>query len=146
MKKKKEGKVERKPKFNNFQITWNDCNSEGKFEKKEESVQMAFMAIGDDEVITCNFQIDSDGKSDDDVNSFIERLHSNLKDSYARNKELKQKINFLIQDNASLFRLNKNLKAENDNLNKVETNLYAELDRKIKLCEMFKREQGEWII
>ena len=86
------------------------------------------MAIGDDEVTTCNSQPDSDEESDDDVNSFIERLHSSLKDSYARNKELKQKINFLIQDNASLLRLNKNLKVENDNLNKVETDLHVELD------------------
>ena len=86
-----------------------------KSKKREESAQMTFMAIGDDGVITCNSQIDSDEESDDNVNSFIERLHNNLKDSYARNKKLKQKINFLIQDNASLFRLNKNLKAENDN-------------------------------
>ena len=35
MKKKKEGKVEQKPKFNNFQIIWNDCNSECEVEKKK---------------------------------------------------------------------------------------------------------------
>ncbi|KAL3510113.1 hypothetical protein ACH5RR_029514 [Cinchona calisaya] len=48
-KKKKEG---RKPRFNNFQITWDDCNSEGEVEEEMESAQMAFMAIGDNEAIT----------------------------------------------------------------------------------------------
>ena len=70
-------------------------------------------------------------------------MHSSLKDSYVRNKELKQKINFLIQDNASLFRLSKDLKVENNNLNKVQTDLRIKLDRKIKLCELFKKEQGD---
>ena len=54
MKKKKEGKVERKSKFNNFQITWNDCNLNGDVEEEKESAQMIFMAIGDDEITTCN--------------------------------------------------------------------------------------------
>ena len=82
---------------------------------------MAFMAIGDDEVTTCNSQLNSDDESDEDVNSFIERLHDSLKESCARNKQLKQKINFLIQDNTNLFRQNKNLKDENDHLKKNET-------------------------
>ncbi|KAL3516452.1 hypothetical protein ACH5RR_023354 [Cinchona calisaya] len=47
-KKNKEG---RKPRFNKFQITWDDCNSEGEVEEEMESAQMAFMAIGDDEVL-----------------------------------------------------------------------------------------------
>ena len=107
MKKKREGNVERKPRFNNFQITWNDCNSDGDVEEEEESAQMAFMAIGDDEVTTCNSQLDSDDETDADVNFFIKKLHDSLKESYATNKALKQKINFLIQNNANLFRQKK---------------------------------------
>ena len=118
MKKKKEGKVKQKSKLNNFQITWNDCSSDGDVEEEEESAQMAFMNIGDDELTTCNSQPVSDDKSDDDIEFFIERLHNRLKESYARNKELKQKISFLFQDNANLFQQNKKLKAENDLLQK----------------------------
>ena len=51
-KKKKEEKVERKSRFNNFQITWNECNSDGEIEEEEKSVQMTSMAIGDDEITT----------------------------------------------------------------------------------------------
>ena len=72
MKKKKKEKIEQKPKFNNFQIIWNDCNSDGEIEEEEESAQMTFMTIGDNEVGTCNSQLDSDEESDDDVNFFIE--------------------------------------------------------------------------
>ena len=101
------------------------------------------MAIGDDEVTTCNSQLNSDDESDDDVNSFIKRLHDSLKEFYTRNKELKQTINFLIQNNANLFRQNKNLKDKNDNLKRLETDLHVEIDRKIKFCEMLKKEQGD---
>ncbi|XP_071903977.1 uncharacterized protein [Coffea arabica] len=89
MKKKKENKSERKPKFNNFQITWNDCNSEGEVEEEEESAQVAFMAIGDEAVTQCNSQTDSDSESDVDINSFLEKMHNSLKEFYVRNKELK---------------------------------------------------------
>ena len=64
---------------------------------------MAFMAIGDDEITTCNPQLVSDDETENDLESFIERLHDSLKESYAKNKELKQKISFLLQDNAHLF-------------------------------------------
>ena len=103
IKKKKEGKAEQKSKFNNFQITWNECNSFGDVNEVEESVQMTFMTIGNDEVTTCNSQLNSDNESDDDIESFIERLHDSLKESYTRNKELKQKISFLLQNNVNLF-------------------------------------------
>ena len=103
MKKKKEGKDERKSKFNNFQIAWNDCNSDGDVEEEEKSAQMVFMAIGDDEVTTCNSQPVSDDESDDDIASFIERLHDSLKESYIRNKELKQKISFFTSRQCKSF-------------------------------------------
>ena len=143
MKKKKEGKPEQKQKFNNFQITWNDCNSDGDVEEEEESAHMAFTAIDDDEVTTCNSQPVSDDEFDDDIESFIERLHDSLKESYVRNKELKQKISFLLQDNVNLFQRNKKLKAENNYFKKNETVLHFEFDRKIKLCDLFKKEQSD---
>ena len=104
---------------------------------------MAFIAISDDEVTTYNTQLNSDDGSDDDVdvNSFIERLHDSLKEFYARNKELK--LHFLIQNNANLFRQYKNLKDENDNLQRVATDLHIQIDRKIKFCEMLNKEQGD---
>ena len=141
MKKKKENKIERKPKFNNFQITWNDCNSEGEVEEEEESAQVAFMAIRDEEVTQCISQTNSDSESDDDVNSFLEKMHNSLKESYVKNKELKQKISFLIQDNANLFRQNKCLKHENDNLKRTETDVLAELYKKKNYCDLLNSEQ-----
>ncbi|XP_027166085.1 DNA ligase 1-like [Coffea eugenioides] len=93
MKKKKEEKIERKSKFNNFQITWNDCNSEGEVEEKEESAHMAFMAIGVDEITTCNSQFDSDDESDDDINSFMERLCGEDDDAGVQEEQKKLTIN-----------------------------------------------------
>ena len=103
---------------------------------------MAFMAIGDEEVTTCNSLTDSDSESDDDVNSFLEKMHNSLKESYVRNKELKQKISFLIQDNANLYRQNKHLKNENENLKRIELDLHAKLERKINFCDILKNEQN----
>ena len=81
----KKRKGERKPRFNNFQFTWNECNSDGEIEEEEESAQLAFMTIGDDEITTCNSQFNSDDETDDDLESFIKNLHDSLKESYVRN-------------------------------------------------------------
>ncbi|KAL3509732.1 hypothetical protein ACH5RR_029133 [Cinchona calisaya] len=75
-KKKKEG---RKPRFNNFQIKWDDCNSEGEVEEETESAQMAFMGIVDDEV-NSNY----DSNDENDFEAFILKLHDSLKESYAK--------------------------------------------------------------
>ncbi|KAL3527709.1 hypothetical protein ACH5RR_012365 [Cinchona calisaya] len=112
-KKKKEG---RKPRFNNFQIIWDDCNFEGEVEEEMESAQMAFMAIGDDEV---NSNYDSnDENGEDDLETFILKLHDNLKESYARNKELVKKSNDLLNANSKLVNENNRLSQENRDLKK----------------------------
>ena len=86
VKKKEDGKVERKTKFNNFQITWNECNSDGEVEEEDEAAQMAFMAIGDNEVTSLHSQSESDDDDNDDLESFVEKLHNARKVSYHRNK------------------------------------------------------------
>ncbi|KAL3534602.1 hypothetical protein ACH5RR_003063 [Cinchona calisaya] len=78
----KKKKERRKPRFNNFQIAWDDCNSEGEVEEEMESAQMAFMAIGDEEV-NSNY----DSSDENDLETFILKLPDSLKESYARNKE-----------------------------------------------------------
>ena len=143
MKKMKDGKADRKPRFNNFQITWNECNSEGEVEEEEESAQMAFMAIGNNEVTSTHSQSESDNDEDDDLESFVEKLHNALKESYDKNKQLKQKMAFLIQENASLFQQNKQLKTDNESLVRAGCNVQDELDRKTNICEMLKERQGD---
>ena len=61
------------------------------------------MAIGDDEITTCNSQLDTDDEFDDDINSIMERLHNNLKESYVRNKELKKRSIFLFKTMQTFF-------------------------------------------
>ena len=84
-KKKKEGRTERKPRLNNFQITWNECNSEGEIEEEEETAQMAFMAFGDNEVTSNQHQSDSE-EDDDDLESFVGKLHDSLKNHMLETK------------------------------------------------------------
>ncbi|KAL3533208.1 hypothetical protein ACH5RR_006729 [Cinchona calisaya] len=57
-KKKKEGK---KPCFNNLQIAWDDCNSEGEVENEVEIAQMAFIAFVDEGVCLKNTTKDESG-------------------------------------------------------------------------------------
>ncbi|KAL3527750.1 hypothetical protein ACH5RR_012406 [Cinchona calisaya] len=111
--KKKKGS--RKPHFNNFQITWDDCNSDGEVEKKYEEDQMAFMALGNNEV-SCSY--DSCDDDNDDIESFIFKMYKCLKESYAWNKELKIKINALLSANSKLVHENNFLTKENDALKK----------------------------
>ena len=100
---KKEGKGERRQKFSNFQLTWNKCNSDGEIEEEEESTQMTFMAIGDENVSSNNSTLENDDEYDENLESFVEKLHESSKDSYAKNKELNIKINALLCENSKLF-------------------------------------------
>ena len=43
--------------YNNFKITWNDCNSESKVEKEDEMAQMVFLFIGNNEIFS-NYSYD----------------------------------------------------------------------------------------
>ncbi|KAL3513390.1 hypothetical protein ACH5RR_026107 [Cinchona calisaya] len=108
----KRRKDSRKPHFNNFQITWDDCNSDGEVEEEYEEAQMAFMALGNNEVSSscdsCDDSCDSDNDNDD-VESFIFKMHECLKESYAKNKELKIKINTLLSANSKLVHENNSL-------------------------------------
>ncbi|KAL3519173.1 hypothetical protein ACH5RR_021762 [Cinchona calisaya] len=57
----KRKKDSRKPYFNNLKITWDDCNSDEEVEEEYEEVQMAFMALRNNEVClesTKEFKID----------------------------------------------------------------------------------------
>ena len=52
------------------------------------------MIIGDDEVLSSYSSHDeNDDNIDDDVEAFVIKLYESLKESYAKNKELKIKIN-----------------------------------------------------
>ena len=80
---------------------------------------MAFMAIGDDEKSTCNSFLENDDEHDNDLELFVVKLHENLKDSYAKNKDLKIKINALLYENSKLFQENERLKKKNNDLEKA---------------------------
>ncbi|KAL3520312.1 hypothetical protein ACH5RR_018461 [Cinchona calisaya] len=111
----KRRKDSRKPHFNNFQITWDDCNSDGEVEEEYEEAQMAFLALGNNEVSSnCDSCDDSCDNDNDDVESFIFKMHECLKASYAKNKELKIKINTLLSANSKLVHENNSLTKEND--------------------------------
>ncbi|KAL3534609.1 hypothetical protein ACH5RR_003070 [Cinchona calisaya] len=81
-----------------------------------DSAQMAFMAIGDNEV---NSNYDSNDENDeDDLEAFILKLNDSLKESYARNKELVKKSNALLNANSKLVNENNRLSQENRDLKK----------------------------
>lgn len=148
-KKKKEGRGERR-RFNNFQITWNDCNSDGEVEEEEETAQMAFMAIGNDEVTSSCSSMNKNECDDDDLEDFVVKLHDSLRDSYAKNKELKLKINALLSENARLVQDSKDLRKENDELkkNKVDMSwnledLKNKLEERTSFYERIKNEQND---
>ncbi|KAL3514133.1 hypothetical protein ACH5RR_026850 [Cinchona calisaya] len=85
---------------------------------------MAFMAYGNNEVSSIY-----DSCDDNDVESFIFKMHECLKESYARNKELKIKVNALLSDNSKLVHEKNMLTQENDILKKKG------LDTKTKIKE-----------
>ena len=63
---------------------------------------MALMAFGDNEVTTSYFSIDKDDIDDDDDNDDnVEVFMLKLHDSYAKNKELKIKLNTLLNENSN---------------------------------------------
>ena len=132
--------------FNNFQITWNDCNSDGEIEEESEKDQMAFVAIRDDE-ISSNYS--SDDENDDNIEAFVVKLYDGLKESYAKKKkDLKITTNVLLKKNLNFFQQNKMLKKKNDDLKKLkddivcnQSDLKKKLDKKTKVYEKIKEEQ-----
>ena len=58
------------------------------------------MAIGHDEITSINSSLEKD---DDDLETFIMILLESLKEVYAKNKDLKIKINALLNENSKLF-------------------------------------------
>ena len=55
-----------KTKFNNFHISWNGCNLDGKVEKECKNIQTAFMAFTKDEISTSTFPNNNDSDVEDD--------------------------------------------------------------------------------
>ncbi|KAL3533259.1 hypothetical protein ACH5RR_006780 [Cinchona calisaya] len=111
----KRRKDSRKPHLNNFQIIWDNCNSDGEVEEEYEETQIAFMALGNSEVSSsCDSCDDSCDNDDDDVEAFIFKMHECLKELYAKNKELKIKVNALLSANSKLVYENNSLTKEND--------------------------------
>ncbi|KAL3520038.1 hypothetical protein ACH5RR_018187 [Cinchona calisaya] len=106
-KKKKEGNL--------ASITFKSLGMIATAKEKEEmgSAQMAFMAIGDDEVTSTY-----DFNDENDLEAFILKLHDNLKESYVRNKELVKKSNALLNANSKLVNENSRLSQENTELKK----------------------------
>ena len=145
----KEGRSQRNNGLNKFQITWDDCNSDGDVEGEEEkSAQLALMAFGEDEVNSYHSSSDEDDKNND-MRTLMIRMHKRLKESYAKNKDLKIKINGLLEENSRLFQENKSLKKENDDLRKLkvdftsnQNDLERKLEEKAKFYEKIKEEQN----
>ena len=108
-KRKKDNKGGRRQHFTNYQLTWNECNSDGELKEETETAQMAFMAIGDNQV-TSSYNSCDENDDVDDVESGMLRMHESLKESYANNKEFKEKIMNLIDENADMFQENKKTK------------------------------------
>ncbi|KAL3500671.1 hypothetical protein ACH5RR_039764 [Cinchona calisaya] len=80
---------------------------------------MAFMAFGNSEVSSsCDSCDDSCDNDVDDDESFIFKMHECLKESYAKNKELKIKVNALLSAKSKLVHENNSLTNENDVLKK----------------------------
>lgn len=132
MKKKKEGRWRKKAKIQQL------LNSNGEVEKEEETTQMAFMVFGDNEVTSSYLSLDKNGNDND-----------SLKDSYAKNKELKIKINALLSEGSRHFQENKMLNKENDDFKKLRVDivwsiddLKKKLEERIKFYEKIKEEQN----
>nr|AJE29371.1 putative gag protein [Coffea canephora] len=125
-------------------ITWDECNSK---REKEELAQMALMAVGEDEVSSYHSSCDEDNE-DDDVKILMIKMHKSLRKSYAKNKDLKTKINDLLEENSKLFQENKCLRMENDDLKNQKSvfdcknNLKRKLEEKTKFYEKMLEEQN----
>ena len=97
------------------------------------------MAIGHDEITSINSSLEKD---DDDLETFIMILLESLKEVYAKNKDLKIKINALLNENSKLFHENKRLRKKNEvnSILKMD-NLKIKLDEKTKFYEKIKEEK-----
>lgn len=117
--KKNEGRCEKIQRINNFQIMLNNCNLGGEVVEEEETAQMAFMSIGDNEVTSNQSSLDKNECDDnDDLEDFVFKLHDRTRELYAKNKELKIKINAMLNVNTRLVQDNKGLREKNDKLKK----------------------------
>ena len=83
-KRKKEYKGEMKQHFTNYQLTWNECSSDGEIDEEFETTQMAFIALGDEQV-TSNYN-SCDDNDTDNVESIMLRMHESLKGSFFHQK------------------------------------------------------------